>query len=157
FVESVSHVDRAFAQYPDYERMDFVTRNRYRRAVEKLAWRAPMDEIQIAQAAVREGQGAAKSNHNPRETDPGYYLIGHGARGFERRIGFRPSLLQRCPRAIAATGLAGYVGMIVLVTAALLAFVLRLESDVRIWHGLIALVIVGLIPASELAIALVNR
>jgi len=157
FVESVSYVDRAFEQYPDFQRMDFVTRNRYRRAVERLARRAPMDEIQIAQAAVREGQGATKSNRNPREADPGFYLIGRGKRGFEKRIGFRPSFLQRCTRAVAATGLAGYVGAIAVVTAALLVFVLRLESEVRIWHGLIALVIVGLIPASELAIALVNR
>jgi len=157
FVESVSYVDRAFTQYPDFERMDFVTRNRYRRAVEKLARRAPMDEIQIAQAAVREGQGAAKSSRNPREADPGFYLIGRGERAFEKRIGFRPSLLQRCTRAVAATGLAGYVGAIALVTAALLIFVLKLESEVRIWHGLILLAIVGLIPASELAIALVNR
>ncbi len=158
FVESVGHVDRAFAQYPDFERMDFVTRNRYRRAVETLAWRAPLDEIQIAQAAIREAQGAAKSSRNARESDPGFYLIGGGRRAFQKRIGFTPSLLQRCSRAVTATGLAGYVGAIVLLTAAILCFVvLGEEAHVPLWHGLVILAILGVIPASELAIALVNR
>jgi cyclic beta-1,2-glucan synthetase len=157
FVESVGYVDRAFAQYPEFKQMDFVTRNRYRRAVEKLAWRAPLDEIQIAQAAVREAQGAARSSRSPRESDPGFYLIGGGARAFQKRIGFTPTLSQRFSRAVASTGLAGYVGAIVLVTVALLALVLSQEGDAGIWHELVVLAILGVVPASELAMALVNR
>ena len=59
-----------------------------------------------------------------RESDPGFYLIGGGARAFESRIGYRPLFSQRFWRAAAATGLAGYVGLLALTTGCFAALAL---------------------------------
>ncbi len=93
FVEHVGLVDRALRDNANFAAMDFATRDRYRRAVERLARHAPPNEIAVASAAVEQARrGAGRA---PRESDPGFYLIGGGARAFEKKIGYRPSLRQR--------------------------------------------------------------
>ena len=87
FFESVSLVDVALRDYAGYDAMDFPTRDRYRRAIEKLARRSPLDEVAVASAAVQEARTAKGAT--VRESDPGHYLIGGGARRFESRIGYR--------------------------------------------------------------------
>jgi cyclic beta-1,2-glucan synthetase len=52
FVEAVSQVHHALCAAPLYSSMDFITRDRYRHAVEELARRAPLTEIEVAQVAV---------------------------------------------------------------------------------------------------------
>src|SRR6201999_1498022 len=115
FVEHVGLVDRALRDNTNFDAMDFATRDRYRRAVERIARRAPMDEIAIASAAVERAHRAA--GKASRESDPGFYLIGGGVPSFEKEIGYRPSLRQRFWRSAAATGLVGYLGFTALVTA----------------------------------------
>jgi cyclic beta-1,2-glucan synthetase len=156
FFESVSLVDRTLSATPTYDLMDFPTRDRYRRAIERLARRTRLGEIEIAQRAVRDALAAERLDRPPRERDTGYYLIGLGRKGFESRVGFVPSAGQRVARAIAATGLMGYLSAIALVTLALVALVLVAEAgaprDVMILLGVLAFV-----PASDLALSLVNR
>ncbi len=156
FFESVSLTDRALREYPGYLKMDFPTRDRYRRAVEKLARRAPMDEIAIAAAAVHE---AARNKAAPaRQQDPGYYLIGEGRHKFQAKMGYLPSWRQRFWRNARATGLTGYLIFLAL-TAALILF-LALIAMVFLGLGagsLPLLALVGFVPASQLATALVNR
>ena len=62
FVEHVGLVDHALRDNTNFAAMDFATRDRYRRAVEKLARRAPLDEIAVASAAVEQARrGAGKT------------------------------------------------------------------------------------------------
>jgi cyclic beta-1,2-glucan synthetase len=156
FVEHVGLVDRALRDGTNFAAMDFATRDRYRRAVERIARRAPPDEIAVATAAVEQAKRpAAKA---PRERDPGFYLIGGGVRAFEKKLGYRPSLRQRFWRAAAATGLLGYLGFSAAMTVIIVALVLVEEFYAGI-NG-IALWVLGffaLLPASDLAIATVNR
>jgi len=156
FVENVGLVDRVLRQDAEFGAMDFPTRDRYRRAVEKLARRAPLDEIAVASAALEEARNA--SDAPPRQRDPGYYLIGSGARKFEEKIGYVPSFSQKFWRGAVATGLAGYVGFVVLVMGCIIGAVLTLEVGQPIGDlAASALVFLALLPASDLAIALVNR
>ncbi len=158
FFEDVSLVDKALTTTANYAQMDFITRNRYRRAIEVLARRAQAGEIDIAQRAVREAQAAQQMNKPPREADVGFYLIGGGRRGFEKRIGYRPLLSQRIYRAAAATGLAGYIAAIALLTFIAMAFILGIEARSGIaGRMLIALAVLAFLPASDLAISMVNR
>jgi cyclic beta-1,2-glucan synthetase len=158
FFESVSLVDKALSATPNYELMDFPTRNRYRRAIEHFARRARLGEIEIAQRAVRDAHAAERLNKPPRERDTGFYLIGQGRKGFEKRIGFTPTLRQRITRAIAATGLAGYLLTITALSIALVGFILALEARSGAPHDiLIYLAVLALVPASDLALSLVNR
>ncbi|MDB5740179.1 MAG: glycosyltransferase 36, partial [Alphaproteobacteria bacterium] len=156
FFESVSLTDHALRDYPGYQKMDFPTRDRYRRAVEKLARRAPMEEIAIASAAVQE----ARSNPQapPRQQDPGYYLIGRGRRAFQAKMGYRPSWRQRFWRNARATGLTGYLLFLGLISAFILFLALAATASLGLDLDILPLLaFVGFVPATELATAIVNR
>ncbi|HEY1707520.1 MAG TPA: glucoamylase family protein [Rhizomicrobium sp.] len=158
FFEEVSLVDKALGTTANYTRMDFATRNRYRRAVEILALHSSQDEMQIAQRAVHEALAAERLAENPREADVGFYLIGKGRRAFEKRIGYLPSVRQRLMRAAAASGLAGYLSAIVLLTMALAGLIVALQTGNGLSNLVLAILsLLALLPASDLAIAIVNR
>jgi len=164
FFESVSLVDAALRADSDFAEMDFPTRDRYRHAIEELARGAQQTELEVTRhaiaaakraAAVPQGGGDA-SNH--REREPGYYLISKGRRMVESELGFRVPVSDWLIRASAAAGIMGYVGAIAIIGAFILALPLfaMVEAGISGW-ALLALALLGLAPASDLAVALVNR
>jgi len=162
--ESVSLVDAVLAADHDFAAMDFATRDRYRHAIEELARGSGHSELEVARCAVAAANrcaheslvdGDAASCH---QHDPGYYLISNGRRAFEREIGFRAPVKDWVKRASAAAGIFGYLGAI----AFLSACVISLPLLVAIHAGaggltLALLVFLALVPAADLAVALVNR
>ncbi|MGH7265174.1 MAG: glycosyl transferase, partial [Candidatus Rokuibacteriota bacterium] len=93
-----------------------------------------------------------------RRADPGYYLISRGRPGFEQAIGYRGRLAQSLLGGYTSAGAPGYLGTIGLVTGLLLA--LPLLAAHAAGMSAVALALLGLaalIPASDLAIALVHR
>ncbi|HEY5347708.1 MAG TPA: glucoamylase family protein, partial [Rhizomicrobium sp.] len=158
FVEEVSLVDIVLRQGSAFEAMDFPTRDRYRRVIEKLARRSPLDEITVARAVIRQTKSVRDGENAARLRDPGYYLVSTGAQAFRDQIGYRPGLGERFRRAIAHTGLAGYIGAILAVTAILLVlmFFLMAWPALSGWQ-IAAMLVLGFVPASEIALALVNR
>jgi cyclic beta-1,2-glucan synthetase len=161
--ESVSLVDAELREHSAFADMDFPTRDIYRRAIETLARTSKYTEISVAQkaiAAAAQAREAAEKAGLPldRECDPGYYLIARGRRGFEVQLESRVPWERRLYRANATVGINGYVGMVGLVTAIVLACGLA-----EPWLGgasgwaLAWLAIVGVVPASDVAVALINR
>ena len=152
--EEVSLVERALSRAPGYKQNDFATRDRYRRAIETLARACQGDEIALAEEVAARALAGADA----RSRDPGYYLIAEGRHAFARAVGCRPSLPRRIAAWAMATGLAGYVSAIVLVTllATLLAVLAQGGADVPAWLLGVA-AFLALLPASDLAVALVNR
>jgi cyclic beta-1,2-glucan synthetase len=69
-----------------YARMDFASRDRYRKVIEKLAARDPMREAAVAEAVLRL---ATQGSHGARERHVGWYLIDRGRERLEREIGYR--------------------------------------------------------------------
>jgi cyclic beta-1,2-glucan synthetase len=160
FFESVSLVDELLRADTNYGAMDFQSRDRYRHAIEQLARRSRHGELAITRDVIATAQRATSGTGeaSDRHGDPGYYLIGDGRRGFERAVGFRPMLGQRLLRAYLRGATLGYLGTIVVLGAAILAIPLWLAA--RAGAGppsLIGLGLLGAIPASDLAIALLNR
>jgi cyclic beta-1,2-glucan synthetase len=161
--ERVSLVDDVFKRRTSFRLMDFPTRNLYRSAVEELARGSGLTELEIAEAAVdaaeRAASGPARSpDSDERTKDPGYYLIAGGRVGFEAEIGFRPAA-QRLPgRLYRSLGIGGYVSAGALTAAALLAVALTTLARMSVDPGWLALLgFLGLVPAVDLAVALVNR
>ena len=157
--ETVCHVDAALDQSGQVRDIDFATRNLYRTAVEQLARRSRLGEIEIARrAAACAAEAAATHQPSGRRADPGYYLLAGGRRQFETAIGFRPSTRARAVRAFRALGLLGYGTGVVTLAALLLAGPLW-----ALWAGsvdgwwLLLLGCVGIVPASDAAVACVNR
>ncbi len=158
--ERVSLVDDVFKAGSAFEDMDFRTRNLYRNAIEHLARGCELTELEVTHAAVetaRRALGANADGGNARLADPGYYLIAGGRAGFEAAIGFRPSLKAWPERANRALGIGGYVSAGAVVAAGLLAVPLSITTLSGLeWSWLLLLGILGLVPAIDLAVALVN-
>ncbi|MFZ0821642.1 MAG: glucoamylase family protein, partial [Candidatus Acidiferrales bacterium] len=168
FIESVSLVDEVLRCDPGFAEMDFATRDHYRHAIEDLSRGSRYTEIEVAQRALNRASRArtespsASSNGNrgddERHTHPGYYLISEGRTAFEHELGFRLSWKFWLLRLHFRSAAPGYLGTIALLTAIILGLPLILS---RGWGAtalqLVLLGLVASIPASDLAIALINR
>jgi cyclic beta-1,2-glucan synthetase len=88
--------------------------------------------------------------------EPGYFLLGAGRAEIEASIGFHPKPGAVLRRALQRSGLKGYAGAIAAMTALVLILVLWGVSSAAGAGMLAALALLGLIPASEAAIAVVN-
>ena len=160
--ESVSPVDERLRAASAFAAMDFPTRNLYRSAIEQLARGSALTELEIADHALRASDlGAARAEdavEAGRTGDPGYHLIAGGRRALEHAIGFRPPLRLRISRFNIRGGIGGYVGVILLTTSVLLVLALWGLSATGLSSGWLALfALIGFLPASEVAITLVNR
>ena len=164
FVESLSLVDELLLRETRFSEMDFATRDLYRHAIEDLSRGSDHSELEIAEHVVHLIQRArvesSGNSHPPdnRKVDPGYYLISAGRPQLERELGFRVPLKLWLLRQYKRSAMAGYLGTIILFTALIAALPLLHErrAGVAAW-GLILLGILAAVPASDLAVALINR
>lgn len=158
--ERVSLVDAVLADGCGFAEMDFPTRNLYRTSVEELARGSSLDELEIARRAVLAGTQAAagSSTCDRRQADPGYYLCAGGRGSFEAAIGYRPRPGIAFGRFYRALGIGGYVGAGALVAALLLMLPIFFHAEATpgwIWLGVLGTL--GVIPALDAAVALVNQ
>jgi cyclic beta-1,2-glucan synthetase len=162
FFESASVVDQVLRQDSDFGAMLFATRDQYRHAIEDLSRGSDHSEIEVAEGAV---QRAREARARPpadlpdsREADPGYYLISRGRLTFERELGFRLEWGRRLLRWYVRAATPGYLGTIAVITAMILSSPLLGSAALGVGaKGLVLLGILALVPASDLAIALINR
>ena len=164
FFESVSLVDEILRNGSNFAEMDFATRDYYRHAIEDLSRGTSHSEIEIARRAVQRAKRssanltARRQKGDDRRADPGYYLIAQGRLAFERELGFRVPWRRRLLRLYVRAAVPGYLGTIFLATAIILALPLLHARELGItnWR-LMLLGLLAAIPASDLAIALINR
>jgi len=161
FFEATCFVEHALREDPAgvYARMDFASRDRYRHAVEGLARRSSLSETEVAEAAVTSALNAPSAD--PGEAvrgHIGYYLISAGRYGFEQAIDYRPQLRERIYRGpLASRGLI-FWGLLALFTALVSAGigVYVWAQTASVW-AVAVVVLLGIVPASDLAINVVNR
>src|SRR5690606_5007262 len=100
----------------------------------------------------------ALAGTDARSRDAGYYLIAEGRAEFARAMGCRMALPGRIAAAVKATGLTGYVSAIALLTLAIAAAATLAQARDDASALLLTVVaLLALLPASDLAMALVNR
>ncbi len=159
FVEDVSLVDACLRGNEGYGAMDFLTRDRYRHAIEELAKRSPHSEIDIARKIIEKTQSNGElGNTDARKNEPGYYLIGAGRYAFEHDIGYQASVKQMLLRAYVANAGFAYIGSLVLLTLVLVAAPLSACFNAGLGgFPLFLLALLAIFPASDIAVALVNR
>ena len=156
--EQVSLVEEALRADPAdiYRQMDFGTRDRYRHVVEEIARRSHKTELEVARAAV----AASAAVGDDRSGHVGYSLIDAGRPSLETQVGYRSTVPQRLRLGILRRPALWYLGSIGLGTAAALAILLALLAPPGgNWAWLVALGGLGLlalVPASELAVQVVN-
>ncbi|HEX5378425.1 MAG TPA: glucoamylase family protein, partial [Phenylobacterium sp.] len=159
--EQVNLIDEVFRGASAYEDMDFPTRNLYRSAVEQLARGSGLTELDVAHAAVGTATRARQANGDEgdgRLADPGYYLIAGGRAEFETVIGFTPPVSVWPGRLYRALGIGGYVSAGAIVAAGLLSIPLSYFASNGVGPGwLLLLGVLGLVPAIDAAVAIVDR
>ena len=163
FFEETSVVDRLLRADSAFGAMDFATRDLYRHAIEELSRGSKLSEVEVTRRVLG-GARTTLSNavlppiEKARQADPGYHLVSQGRRAFERGLRFRVPIKQRLLRIYIAAATPAYLGSIALITGALLG-VLGYWTDRLDPHSpwLWVFLLLSVIPASDLAMALVNR
>ncbi len=161
YFENVSLIEQVLQRDPAgvYGKMDFQSRDRYRQAVEELAEPTGEAQLRVALRSVESARQAAEQPSAHASTaHVGYHLIGNGRPDLETDVEYRPRLAERARRFLFAHATTFYLGSIGLVTGTVLALAvayIRTQGG-NLWAqiGTAALL---LLPASELAIALVQR
>jgi cyclic beta-1,2-glucan synthetase len=159
--EQLSKTEQLLRQDPSgaYPRMDFATRDLYRRTVQELASHSQAGELEIARKVVELACGTKTHlNLEPRAIERrshvGYYLADKGRPTLERKIGYRPPFSKAILRVIGHRPEAFYLVGFELLTIAIMTFVLSgLGTAVPIVWAFLLL----LIPATESAIGVINQ
>src|SRR6185436_7319696 len=156
FFETVSLIDPELAKDPAgiYSRMDFTTRDRYRHVIERVSKRTKKSELEIAQRVLSLAEAAEQ---NSARAHVGYFLIDEGLPQLEGEVSCRLSFGEFARRLVARHATGVYLGGLILLSGLLSGL---LVLGVIAGGGGLALIVVtallGLIPASELALSVVN-
>jgi cyclic beta-1,2-glucan synthetase len=160
FVESMSVLERALKNDPSkaYGGMDFNTRERYRRVVETIARNSPLSEEKVALLAVSLSSRMAETNgSDSREAHVGYFLVDNGLPELERSAGMHRSLREMLRDSGHRYPLFLYLTPVVTITVIVIAGVLaRVGAFGNTGWMLVLAGVILILPASSLAIALVN-
>ena len=161
YVESVSLVEQVLQRDPAgaYGRMDFLSRDRQRQAVEELAASSGDAQVRVALRAVESArQASAAGSSSDRAAHVGYHLIDRGRAGLEVDVAYRPTLARRARRVLFAHATPLYIGAIALMTALLLAVTMAYTRQVAASSSaVVAISLLLLMPAADIAIAVAQR
>ncbi|HEX4227076.1 MAG TPA: glucoamylase family protein [Bryobacteraceae bacterium] len=164
-IESLSVIDRVLRRDPSgvYPRMDFESREAYRKAVAKLAARSDVSEAEVARIAVDMAQSAKADTIEPdalraRFHHVGYYLVDpDGARDLHARIGYRAPLSVKFENLFRNNPDEFYI--IGIEFLSLIAVALLIMSIVQHHEapGLIAGALLLILPATQAAVEVMNN
>lgn len=160
FTEAASAIETILREDPGgvYGRMDFITRDRYRHVVERLAKGGALSEVEVAQTTLRLArEGAAIGRGDETAAHVGFHLIGKGLPHLERVVQARLSILEKLSRINRRFALFFYLSAITLITLFLTSSLVikAYEDGVRDWL-LGTVYVLLLLATSQLAVALVN-
>ena len=165
FIEPLICFDALLSQDPAnaYQRMDFESREMYRKRIAFIARRSDCTETQVAQTALDLARLASEHPHdNPRmqvrQVHVGYYLVDKGFSQLAFRVGFHPPVAWRVRHFILDRGDDFYFTAIQLFTifaiaAALFPVLPRIASLTSLAIAIVALVL----PATQIAVDLTNN
>ncbi|MBC8031114.1 MAG: hypothetical protein H7Z16_13450 [Pyrinomonadaceae bacterium] len=160
FFESVSLIEPLLAQDPAgaYSQMEFATRDRYRHVIERISKRTRSDELDVARAAVELAEEAVEENLDEElKSHVGYYFIDAGLAQLETNFAYKSPLGERlrrfCLRHATTVYLGGLAALTTLILSLLVIAMYRAGAG---WPLLVATVLLGLIPASDLALSVLN-
>ena len=139
--------------------MDFTSRDRQRQAVETLAPESGEAQIRVALKAIESArQAAATGSAADRAAHVGYHLVDRGRAGLEADLAYKPRVSLQVGRLLLRHPTLLYLGSIAIVTAAMTALAVGYGQSLGAATSLLVLIaVLVLLPASDLAIALIQR
>ena len=161
YVETVSLVEHVLQRDPAgaYGRMDFLSRDEQRQAVEQLSAPSGERQVRVALKAIEcARQAAANGAATDRAAHVGYHLVGRGRLDLEADLGYRPRVRMRARRVLLRHASALYLGAIAVLTGLFVgaAVVYAGYAGAAPAVALLAALLV-LLPASDFAIACIQR
>ncbi|AMY12396.1 Cellobiose phosphorylase [Luteitalea pratensis] len=160
FVESVSQVETILHHDPVgiYGRMDFASRDRYRRSLEALADGTGEGQVHVARQSVEAARRSGTRLRNERDAHVGYYLIGPGRGYLEEQLSTRLRPTRRLKRFLYRHPTPLYLLPIAAVTALLVLFAAWYASrSGGSTAAIVTAALLALLPATDLATAAVQR
>jgi cyclic beta-1,2-glucan synthetase len=160
FVEDQSVVEALLRTDPGgiYAAMDFATRDRYRHAVEMFAEHGHRTEADVAREAIAlTDEASRQKGANDRTAHVGFYLVDAGRLQLGARVGVRwpwRSIVERTIQRFPLVFYGGGIGF--LTVGAILAWVHLVMISHPSTAALMALSLAFLLPASQLALGLMN-
>ncbi len=146
-----------------YAKMDFDSREVYRKQVSRIARFSDCTETEVARHAIQlaasaKQQTIADARVYLRRAHVGYYLIDRGFDELKAQIGYHPRFIDRLRSALHRNSDDFYIGGIEVLTVILIgAVLLPLIPNHSIFGGLTLAFLLLLIPATQGAIDLVNN
>ncbi len=157
--EQLSRVERLLRLDPSgvYPKMDFDTRDRYRRAIEELARRSGQAEDQVAQRAIELAtQAAREATEDDRWIHVGTYLIGEGRRELARLIRCREAPRFRVLQWVYRHHSAVYFLGLSFFSAVFISLIVLLGLRGQTPGIRLVIALLLLIPVSQLALEVLN-
>lgn len=169
FVEECSLINDILKKDPsgDFSLMDFQTRDSYRKIVERVSRRSKYTEIQVAniafELATEQATLLSKDCHeyifgkNCVKRHIGYFLVGEGYNELIRKTGFAIPIRERIIRAF-DTHFSLYLLTVTVLSLAFIGVFWLASGAVSHTFGIIlAVILIAVFPALDLAISVVNR
>ncbi len=133
-----------------YPMMDAQSREMYRKSVKNIAAKAGVNERAVVSKAF--DLAGAHSDENYHERHVGYYLIGEGKAELEQQVsGVKKKTGWLCKNKVFA-----YISGVSLLSFILAAAIFFICLPVSVWVAAV-IGVICLIPASEIAVKLINR
>jgi len=163
-IEPLILFDRVLREDPAgaYPRMDYESRELYRKKLVNIAEHSDCTEMEVAREALALARQPEKHpNEHPRLTQRrshvGYYLLAEGTPLLERRVGFHHPLAQRVHAFLRIHPDELYLTGIAVFTFAILSGIVLLVTDPHSSLGLILLATLALLlPTSQSAVQITN-
>lgn len=160
FFESVSKVEKVLREDPAgaYDKMTFSSRDEYLHSIERLHKKTGYDEVEIAKEAIQMAHHYhSKDLSDIRKNHVGYYLIRSGVSELEKKVGYRPGIVEKLRRQVLNRPFPFYMTSLILLCFGLLLplmyYLYEIESY-PYWYFLVSLIV--LVPASDSAINILN-
>ncbi|HVI07175.1 MAG TPA: glucoamylase family protein [Candidatus Binatia bacterium] len=163
-IEPLILFDRVLGQDPAgaYDKMDYDSRDLYRRRLVNIADHSDCSEMEVAQEVLALAREAAAhpnsdSRFTTRLSHVGTYLIGDGAEALERKVGFHPPFVQRLRAWLRNHPDEFYMPGIAALTFTIIAGVIFLLTSpaTPLQYVLLATLLV-LLPGSQSAVQIMN-
>jgi cyclic beta-1,2-glucan synthetase len=160
FFEAVSLVDPILRTDPleSYSLMDRATRDSYRKVIERISKGSNFSEIEVARKAIEiAGNKVLPNKEEVRKKHVGHYLIDEGVFELEKQLEYKQKIKERIVRFIDEDPTYFYFGVLTLLMIFFIAVILKVflphtERSTEV----IALLILIVIPISELSISILN-
>jgi cyclic beta-1,2-glucan synthetase len=163
-LEPLMVIDRVLRQDPAdaYGRMDYDSREFYRKRLSSIAEHSDFSEVEVAQAVVALGEEARRRTcEQPRtalrESHVGYYLIDKGTPLLHQKVGFRPPFGQKIQRLMRKHPDECFLMGIQVLTLAIMSMAVIFLTDP---YNSLALILFAMLilflPSSQSAVQLMN-